>query len=140
VTAPHPGASVDVFEVAARLEADTAGRLGAWIRAGKEADERARKCREICLTLNARPELMVALVARAASELVTRAAHQRFKDWYKSLGYMHGMCAKRGITLPDPPSCEDASAEIVDTCIRLEREGLLERVIVLPGAPEGDER
>lgn len=129
MTDPHPGASVDVFELAARVEADTAGRLGAWIRAGNEADERAVKCRELCLKLNARPELMVALVARAASEQVTRAAHQRFRDWYGSLGPMHYECRRRGIALPDPPSCEDASAEIVDTCIRLERKGLLERVI-----------
>lgn len=126
MTAPHPGASVDVFEVAARIEADTAGTLGAWIRAGKEADERARKCRELCLKLNARPELMVALVARAASEQVTRAAHQRFKDWRLSLAYLERM----GLPLRSKPATpEDASAEIVDTCIRLERDGLLERVV-----------
>lgn len=130
MTAPHPAyMTPEAFEIAAVFGLRTIGDVASEIKAQDEADKRAAACRELCLKLKMRQELMVALIARAASEYVVRAAAQRFRDWSCSIGCADYFYAKRGITPPEPPSREDAAAAIVDECIRLERDGLLERVV-----------
>lgn len=117
----------ETLDLAARLEASTAGTLGSWIRASREADRRAERCRELCGELLVRQELAEVLVSRAASEAVVRAASRRFRDWRDSLEPMRYEFLRRGRRPPKPPSYEDAAVEIVDQCIRLDRDGLLER-------------
>jgi hypothetical protein len=129
MSAAMPIITPETLDLAARLEASTAGTLGSWIRANREADERAARCRELCLDLWLRQELTEALVHRAASEPVVRAAARRFRDWRDAVELMRYEMLRRGRRLPTPPSYEDAAVEIVDTCMRLEREGLLEHVV-----------
>jgi hypothetical protein len=116
----------EALEFASLYEHLTVGELSENLRAQREADERAARCRDLCLRLKVRQELFQALVQRAASEAVVRAAKQRFADWAMSLAYL----ARMGLPMHSTPaSYEDAAAEIVDTCMRLERVGLLERVV-----------
>lgn len=138
MSAALPPMSPEALEMAARLEAATAGTLGSWIRANREADERAARCRELCLALWLRQELAEALIHRAASEPVVRAAAQRFRDWRESVEPMQYHCRRRGRNAPAPPAYEDAADAIVDECLRLERIGLLERVV--GGSVRGAER
>jgi hypothetical protein len=127
VTAPHPAYMTrEALEFASLYELATVGELSENLRVQREADERAARCRDLCLRLKVRQELFQALVQRAASEAVVRAAKQRLADWAMSLSYLSRM----GLPMrSEPVSYEDAAAEIVDTCMRLEREGLLERPI-----------
>lgn len=127
MTAPHPAyMAPEAFEIATVFGLRTIGDVVKTMKSQVEADERAVACRELCLRLKVRQELFYALVVRASSEAVVRAAKQRFTDWMRSIAIVeyYGFSA-----LDKTPTYEDASAEIVDTCIRLEREGLLERVV-----------
>jgi hypothetical protein len=128
MSAAWPLLSPEAIELAELYDLRTVGEYASYIHAQREADQRAERCRELCLELWVRQELLQALVHRAASEAVVRAAARRFRDWRDSLEPMRYELLRRGRRPAQPPSYEDAAAEIVDQCMRLERVGLLERV------------
>ena len=87
MTAPHPAyLSPEAIVFASVYQLRTVGEVSSCIRSQRAADERAARCRELCLELWVRQELAEALIHRAASEPVVRAAAQRFLDWRASIG------------------------------------------------------
>lgn len=131
MSAAMPLMSPEAIALAELYNLRTVGEYASCIRAQRDADERAARCRKLCLELAVRQELAEALIHRAASEPVVRAAAQRFRDWRGSIDSMQHQCRKRRKNAPRPSSYEDAADSIVDECSRLEREGLLERVVVV---------
>lgn len=124
-----PLLSPEAIAFAELYELRTVGDYESCIRAQRDADERAARCRELCLALWVRQELAQALISRAASEPVVRAAARRFRDWRDSLAHVDVVFARRGQCAPERPTFEDAADRIVDACMVLERVGLLERTV-----------
>jgi hypothetical protein len=130
MSAPHPAyLSREAFALAELYQLRTVGEVASCIQEQRDADERARSARELCIELDLCDALTTALVGRAATERVVRAAAHRFRDWETAAYRVIRAFWRRGMNHPTLPMYSRAAAEIVDECMRLERAGLLERTI-----------
>jgi hypothetical protein len=108
---------------------DTAEQVVSYITAQRDADLRVRVCRDLCARLSLCAALTHVLVSRAASEHVVRAASNRFRAWEEAQYHVIDVFWRKRLPHPKLPTYGHAAAEIVQTCIELERVGLLERTV-----------
>jgi hypothetical protein len=108
---------------------ETASQIAAHVLAERNADVRAIDCRELCVELDLCDALTQVLVSRAASERVVRASARRFRAWEEAQYHVIDIFWRKRLPHPKLPTYAHAASEIVQTCMELERAGLLERTV-----------